>query len=150
MVTGRIWTKKKEQLNVPLSKYSLGSVEFSSLGTRLEISGESDLRVPGTEAGHLGERKFIYFLCRLLDAIPSQLERGSIQPDRPNEGQLGIPASAKTVPVQRLVSSALTEQCHITPTLRAKFKPRIEAKMNCYRSRPWRNLTTLQDTRPSF
>lgn len=50
MVTGRIWTRKREQLNVPLSKYSLGSVEFSSLGTRLDISGESDLKLPGTEA----------------------------------------------------------------------------------------------------
>lgn len=61
MVTGRIWTRKREQLNVPLSKYSLGSVEFSSLGTRLDISGESDLKLPGTEAGHWGKRNVIYF-----------------------------------------------------------------------------------------
>lgn len=151
MVTGRIWTKKKEQPNVPLSKYSLGSVEFSSLGTRLDISGESDLKVPGTEGGHLGERKFIFFLCRLLDANPSQVERGSIQPDRPNEEQLATPASAKTVPPSpggRLMGNERAFPYHFNSPGGGGFKPRIEARVNRFESKPRRNLITPQDTMP--
>lgn len=68
--TGRIWTRKREPLNVPLSKYSLGSVEFSSLRTRLDISSESDLKAPGTEARPGGGAKGYLFSVLIVGCKP--------------------------------------------------------------------------------
>ena len=82
---------------MPLSKYSLGSAEFSILCARLDISGESDLKEPGTEARHWGEAKGYLVFVQTVGCKPIASRARSFQPDRPNEEQLADPAVAKTV-----------------------------------------------------